>query len=95
YAAAKAGVVGFTQSLAREVASRNITVNAVAPGFIQTDMTATLPDEQRTQLLASIPLARLGQPEDIAAAVSFLASKDAAYITGQVLHVNGGMYLSS
>ncbi len=95
YAAAKAGVVGFTQSLAREVASRNITVNAVAPGFIQTDMTATLPDEQRTRLLASIPLARLGQPEDIAAAVSFLASKDAAYITGQVLHVNGGMYLSS
>ena len=67
----------------------------MAPGFIQTDMTATLPDEQRTQLLASIPLARLGQPEDIAAAVSFLASKDAAYITGQVLHVNGGMYLSS
>lgn len=93
YAAAKAGIIGFTKSLAREVASRNITVNAVAPGFIETDMTNALPDEQRAALLAQIPLQRLGESEDIAAAVAFLAGPTAAYITGQTLHVNGGMYL--
>jgi len=93
YAAAKAGVIGFTKSLAREVASRNITVNAVAPGFIETDMTDALPDAQREALLNQIPMQRLGAGTDIAAAVAFLAGPGAAYITGQTLHVNGGMYL--
>ncbi|MGJ8524599.1 3-oxoacyl-acyl-carrier-protein reductase FabG [Halomonadaceae bacterium LMG 33818] len=91
YAAAKAGMEGFSRSLAREVASRNITVNCVAPGFIASDMTDVLPEAQREALLAQIPLARLGQPEEIAAAVGFLASDAAAYITGETLHVNGGM----
>jgi len=94
YAAAKAGIIGFTKSLAREVASRNITVNAVAPGFIDTDMTRVLPAEQKEQLLQQIPLQRLGAAEEIAAAVAFLASPGAAYITGQTLHVNGGMYMN-
>ena len=94
YAAAKAGVVGMAKSLARELGSRNITVNCVAPGFIDTDMTRTLPQEQRNALLAQIPLGRLGRPEDIAAAVAYLASPDAAYVTGAVLHVNGGMYMA-
>ena len=94
YAAAKAGIIGFTKSLAREVASRSITVNAVAPGFIDTDMTRMLPEEQRDHLLQQIPLQRLGAAEEIAAAVAFLASPGAAYITGQTLHVNGGMYMN-
>ena len=93
YSAAKAGIMGFTKSLAREVGSRNITVNCVAPGFIDTDMTRALKDEQRQALLTHIPLGRLGQVEDIAAAVGFLASPKAAYITGTTLHVNGGMYM--
>ena len=93
YSAAKAGIFGFTKSMAREVASRGITVNAVAPGFIDTDMTKGLPDEQKTALLAGIPLNRLGRPEEIAAAVAFLASPGAAYITGFTLDVNGGMYM--
>jgi len=91
YAAAKAGVIGFTKSLAREVGSRNITVNAVAPGLIETDMTRSLPDSQRQALVASIPLQRPGQPQDVAGVVAFLASPDAAYMTGETLHVNGGM----
>lgn len=94
YAAAKAGLIGFSKSLAREVGARGITVNAVAPGFIDTDMTRALPDEQKQALLGQIPLARLGQPEEIAAAVAFLASPEAAYITGETLHVNGGMYMA-
>jgi 3-oxoacyl-[acyl-carrier protein] reductase len=94
YAAAKAGIMGFTKSLAREVASRGVTVNAVAPGFIDTDMTRVLPDDQKDSLLQQIPLSRLGAPEEIAAAVAFLASPAAAYITGQTLHVNGGMYMN-
>jgi 3-oxoacyl-[acyl-carrier protein] reductase len=94
YAAAKAGIIGFTRSLAREVASRNITVNAVAPGFIDTDMTRGLPEEQKLQLLRQIPLQRLGQAEEIAATVVFLSSPGAAYLTGQTLHVNGGMYMN-
>lgn len=93
YAAAKAGLLGFTKSLAKEVASRGITVNAVAPGFIDTDMTRGLNDEQRGALLAQIPMARLGSGNDIAAAVHFLCSPAAAYITGETLHVNGGMYM--
>jgi 3-oxoacyl-[acyl-carrier protein] reductase len=93
YAAAKAGIIGFTKSLAREVGSRGITVNAVAPGFIDTDMTRALGEAQRAALNAQIPLARLGQPADIAAAVAFLCSPDGAYITGETLHVNGGMYM--
>ncbi|WP_374089938.1 3-oxoacyl-ACP reductase FabG [Methylomicrobium lacus] len=93
YAAAKAGIVGFSKSLAKEVGSRNITVNVVAPGFIDTDMTKDLGDDIKTSLLASIPLERLGSPEEIAHAVSFLASPGAAYITGETLHVNGGMYM--
>ncbi len=94
YAAAKAGVVGMAKSLARELGSRNITVNCVAPGFIDTDMTRALSEEQRQALLAQIPLGRLGLPEDVAAAVAYLASPAAAYVTGTVLHVNGGMYMS-
>jgi len=93
YAAAKAGIIGFSKSLAREVGSRAITVNVVAPGFIATDMTAQLPAEQQQQLAQQIALGRLGTPEDIAAAVAFLASPQAAYITGETLHVNGGMYM--
>jgi len=93
YAAAKAGLVGFTKSLAREVASRGITVNAVAPGFIETDMTKALNEEQRAGIMSQVPAARLGDPKEIAAAVVFLASDDAAYITGETLHVNGGMYM--
>ncbi len=93
YAAAKAGVVGFSKALAREVASRNITVNLVAPGFIDTDMTKNLPDSVKTGLLDQIPLGRLGGAEDVAAAVAFLASDDAGYLTGQTLHVNGGMLM--
>jgi 3-oxoacyl-[acyl-carrier protein] reductase len=93
YSAAKAGIMGFSKSLAREVGSRNITVNCVAPGFIDTDMTRALKDEQRQALLNHIPLGRLGQVEDIAAAVGFLASNKASYITGATLHVNGGMYM--
>ena len=93
YAAAKAGMVGFSKSLAREVGSRNITVNCVAPGFIDTDMTRALPEAQRAALQDHIPLGRLGQVEDIAHAVSFLASSQAGYVTGATLHVNGGMYM--
>jgi len=94
YAAAKAGLIGFTKSLAREVGSRNITVNAVAPGFIDTDMTRALSEQQREALLAQIPLARLGQPQEVARAVAFLASPAANYITGETLNVNGGMYMA-
>jgi len=94
YAAAKAGVVGMAKSLARELGSRNITVNCVAPGFIDTDMTRALTEAQKNALLAQIPLGRLGLPEDIAAAVAYLASPAAAYVTGAVLHVNGGMYMA-
>jgi len=93
YAAAKAGVIGLTKSIARELASRNITANAVAPGFIDTDMTRGLPEEQKQALLKQIPAGRLGSPEDIAEAVAFLASPAAAYITGQTLSVNGGMLM--
>lgn len=94
YAAAKAGVAGMSRALAREIGSRNITVNCIAPGFIDTDMTKALSEQQTAALLQQIPLGRLGAPEDIAAAVAFLASPQAAYITGTTLHVNGGMYMS-
>jgi 3-oxoacyl-[acyl-carrier protein] reductase len=94
YAAAKAALIGFSKSLAQEVGSRNITVNCVAPGFIDTDMTRALPDAQRAKLLEHIPLGRLGAPEDVAHAVAFLASREAGYITGVTLHVNGGMYMT-
>ena len=94
YAAAKAGMMGFSRSLAREVGSRGITVNTVAPGFIDTDMTRDLSEAQKEAMLGDIPLKRLGNPDDIAAAVSFLASKAADYITGQTIHVNGGMYMA-
>jgi 3-oxoacyl-[acyl-carrier protein] reductase len=93
YAAAKAGIIGFTKSLAQEVASRSITVNVVAPGFIETDMTAALTDDQKKSILERVPAGIMGTPEDIAAAVAFLASKEAAYITGETLHINGGMYM--
>ena len=93
YAAAKAGLIGFSKSLAREIGSRNITVNVVAPGFIDTDMTRILAEEQRTAMLQDIPLARLGDSTDIANAVLFLASQGGAYITGETLHVNGGMLM--
>ena len=93
YAASKAGLIGMTKALAQEMASRGVTVNAVAPGYIDTDMTKVLPEEVRAKILASVPLGRMGKPEDIAAAVKFLASEDAAYITGQVIAVNGGMYM--
>jgi 3-oxoacyl-[acyl-carrier protein] reductase len=93
YVASKAGLIGLTKSIAQEMASRNITVNAIAPGFIETDMTAVLSDELKTKMLAQIPLRRLGKPEDVAAAVRFLASEEASYITGHVLDVNGGMYM--
>jgi 3-oxoacyl-[acyl-carrier protein] reductase len=93
YAAAKAGMVGFAKSMAKEVGSRGITVNTVAPGFIDTDMTKELNDDIKNALLGSIALGRLGQPEEIAHAVSFLASEQASYITGETLHVNGGMYM--
>jgi len=93
YAAAKAGIIGFTKSLAREVGSRGITVNVVAPGFIETDMTRNLSEEQRAALMGPIALGRLGTVEDVAAAVVFLASAGAAYVTGETLHVNGGMYM--
>lgn len=94
YAAAKAGVAGMSRALAREIGSRNITVNCIAPGFIDTDMTKALSEQQTAALLQQIPLGRLGAPEDVAAAVAFLASSQAAYITGTTLHVNGGMYMS-
>ena len=94
YAAAKAGIFGFSRSMAREVGSRGITVNAIAPGFIDTDMTRELSEEQRKGLIESIPLQKLGQPEDIANAVLFLASASGAYITGETIHVNGGMYMT-
>ncbi len=94
YAAAKAGIIGFSKSLAREIGSRNITVNTVAPGFIDTDMTRALPEEARDALIKQIPLERLGAAIDIARAVAFLASDDASYITGETLHVNGGMYMA-
>ena len=95
YAAAKAGLVGFTKSLASEVASRGITVNGIAPGFIETDMTSSLEQSRRDALVTAIPLGRLGVGEDVAATAVFLASREASYITGQVIHVNGGLYMSS
>lgn len=94
YAAAKAGVIGFTKSLAQEIASRGITVNAVAPGFINTDMTKALNEDQVSKMTANIPASRLGEPEDIAASVVFLASDESAYVTGTTMHVNGGMYMT-
>jgi 3-oxoacyl-[acyl-carrier protein] reductase len=94
YAAAKAGMIAFTKSLAREVGSRNITCNIIAPGFIDTDMTRALNEAQRAGLSSQIPLGRLGRPADIAAAAAFLASEEAGYVTGETLHVNGGMYMA-
>ena len=92
YSASKAGVIGFTKTVAKELAPRGVTVNAVAPGFIETDMTAVLPEKAKTAMMQQIPMGRIGQPEDVAAAVEFLASDSAAYITGHVIHVNGGMF---
>lgn len=94
YAAAKAGIIGFSKSMAREIASRGITVNTIAPGFIETDMTAALTEQQRTTMLRDVPAERLGKPAEIAAAVNFLASDEASYITGETLHINGGMYMN-
>jgi 3-oxoacyl-[acyl-carrier protein] reductase len=94
YAAAKAGVAGMTRALARELGSRGITVNCIAPGFIETDMTAALPEEQQKALLGQIPLGHLGKPADIAQAVAFVASPQAGYVTGQEIHVNGGMFMA-
>ena len=94
YAASKAGIEGFTRSLAKEIGSRGVTVNAIAPGFIDTDMTRELPENQAEALLLQIPLGRLGKPEEIAAVVGFLVSDSSGYITGETLHVNGGMYMS-
>ena len=94
YAATKAGIEGFTRSLAKEIGSRGITVNAIAPGFIETDMTDALPEEQKLALLGQVPLGRLGRPEEIASVVAFLASDAGSYITGETLHVNGGMYMA-
>ena len=93
YVTTKAGVVGFSKSLAREIANRGITVNCVAPGFIQTDMTDELNEDQKESILSSIPMSRLGNPEDVAKAVRFLASEDASYITGETIHINGGMFM--
>jgi 3-oxoacyl-[acyl-carrier protein] reductase len=93
YVASKAGLIGLTKSLAQEMSSRNITVNAIAPGFIETDMTAVLSEDRKAAMLAHIPLKRFGKPEDVAAAVKFLASEEAGYITGAILNVNGGMYM--
>jgi 3-oxoacyl-[acyl-carrier protein] reductase len=93
YAASKAGVIGFSKALAREVASRNITVNAIAPGYIETEMTAKLPEKAREELLHLVPMKRIGNVEDVAVGVCFLASKEAGYITGHVLNINGGMYM--
>ena len=93
YVTTKAGVIGFSKSLAREIANRGITVNCVAPGFIQTDMTDELTEEQKENILSSIPMSRLGNPEDVAKAVRFLASEDASYITGETIHINGGMFM--
>jgi 3-oxoacyl-[acyl-carrier protein] reductase len=93
YVASKAGIIGLTKTAARELASRNVTVNAIAPGFIETDMTASLPDDAKKAMLSQIPLGRAGKPEDIASVIAFLASEKASYITGQVIHVSGGMYI--
>jgi 3-oxoacyl-[acyl-carrier protein] reductase len=93
YVSSKAGIIGLTKALAQEVASRNVTVNAVAPGFIETDMTARLPQEVKDRMLSAIPMKRFGKPEDVAAAVNFLASEQAGYITGHVININGGMYM--
>jgi 3-oxoacyl-[acyl-carrier protein] reductase len=93
YCAAKAGLVGFSKALAKEIGSRGITVNVVAPGFIETDMTKQMGEDARNTLIGQIPVQRLGQPEDIAAAVAFLASKEAGYISGETLHINGGMHM--
>jgi len=93
YAASKAGLIGLTKALAQEMGSRSITVNAVAPGYIATDMTKDLPEEVKQKIMNAVPLGRIGKPEDIAAAVKFLVSEDASYITGHVLSVNGGMYM--
>jgi 3-oxoacyl-[acyl-carrier protein] reductase len=93
YSASKAGLIGFTKTTAKELAPRGITVNAVAPGFIETDMTAVLSDKARNAMLGQVPLGRAGQPEDVAAVIAFLASESASYITGQVIHVSGGMYM--
>jgi 3-oxoacyl-[acyl-carrier protein] reductase len=93
YAASKAGLIGMTKALAQEMGSRGITINAIAPGYIDTDMTKGLPEELKQKMLSGVPLARMGKPEDIAGAVKFLVSEDASYITGHVLAVNGGMYM--
>jgi 3-oxoacyl-[acyl-carrier protein] reductase len=93
YAASKAAILGFTKALAREVASRQITVNAIAPGYIETDMTREIPEDARKLLFSSIPMQRIGRPEDVASAALYLASEGAAYVTGQVLQVNGGLYM--